>query len=472
MLCFPILIALTAISLLVYYFFFRNTASKRNVTDSEVKFPEDKNKLEEKDWYDVAIVGAGPGGATCAYFLAKLGWKCLLLEKKKFPRDKYCGDAVCKTAIEILMEMGIYEQLIKENKAHVSDNGGMCSPGGLSYIGRSKEGFGEIPAALACKRQHLDEAIAKNAKRMGADLQEECGVSDAKFDDSKGLWTIMIEDKPTTYSARILVCADGAPSKLGTQLGIITRPPDSTCSRAYVEAGTHKFKADGVVFYNKELLPGYSALFRHVGDELNYCVYLIPGNPNCTSETLAHWHDHLIKEDPNISRALGNNFKMERMKAASLRLGGEKVSYDKHCLLVGDAAGMIDPMTGEGIHHAMDGGKMAAYFLDEALNHGNYDRETMAVYHHRWMDRFGYDFKWSMIFCQLVYRFPILLDAATAAVQRKGDKFLLQWAEIMTGRVPKIYLLKPEYAVPVTFELFRLIFLKLLGKSYAKQKTS
>ena len=53
------------------------------------------------------------------FFAAKLGWKCLLLEKKKFPRDKYCGDAVCKTAIEILMEMGIYEQLIKEKKAHV-----------------------------------------------------------------------------------------------------------------------------------------------------------------------------------------------------------------------------------------------------------------------------------------------------------------------------------------------------------------
>lgn len=49
----------------------------------------------------------------------KVGWKCLLVEKKKFPRDKYCGDAVCKTAIEILMDMGIYQQLIKDNKAHV-----------------------------------------------------------------------------------------------------------------------------------------------------------------------------------------------------------------------------------------------------------------------------------------------------------------------------------------------------------------
>lgn len=460
-----LLTVITVFAVTLYYLFYRKNAAKRKVTDSPARFPSDKNKLEDKDWYDVAIVGAGPAGSTCAYFLGTLGWKCLLLEKKKFPRDKYCGDAVCKTAIEILIEMGIYDQLIKEKKAHVSDNGGMCSPGGLSYIGRSKEGFGEIPAALACKRQHLDEAIAMNAKRIGANLQEECSVSDAKFDDSKGLWTIFLEDSTVQYTSRILVCADGAPSKLATHLGIVSRPPDSTCSRAYVEAGTHKFKADGVVFYNKELLPGYAALFRHVGDELNYCCYIIPGNPKCTQENLSHWHDYLIKEDPNISRALGNSFKMERMKAASLRLGGEKVSYDKHCLVVGDAAGMIDPMTGEGIHHAMDGGKLAAYFLNEALNHGNYDKETMAIYHQRWMDRFGYDFKWSMIFCQLVYRFPILLDAATAAVQRKGDKFLLNWAEIMTGRVPKIYLLKPEYAIPVTFELFRLLFLKLIRKS-------
>ena len=64
-------------------------------------------------------------------------------------------------------------------------------------------------------------------------------------------------DFPVSFlSFQILVCADGAPSKLATQLGIVTRPPDSTCSRAYVEAGTHKFKADGVVFYNKDLLPG------------------------------------------------------------------------------------------------------------------------------------------------------------------------------------------------------------------------
>ena len=65
------------------------------------------------------IVGAGPSGSTAAFYLAKAGRKVLLLEKKKFPRDKICGDACVKTAVEILMEMGIYGELIRQNKAHV-----------------------------------------------------------------------------------------------------------------------------------------------------------------------------------------------------------------------------------------------------------------------------------------------------------------------------------------------------------------
>lgn len=66
-------------------------------------------------------------------------------------------------------------------------------------------------------------------------------------------------------SFQVLVCADGATSKLATQLGLVSRPPDSTCSRSYVEGGTHKFDADGVVFYNKELLPGKEMAYVIVG---------------------------------------------------------------------------------------------------------------------------------------------------------------------------------------------------------------
>ena len=69
-----------------------------------------------------------------------------------------------------------------------------------------------------------------------------------------------------------------------------------------------------------------------------------------------------------------------------------------------------------------------------------------------------------MIFIQLAYRFPIILDAGTAAVIRKGDKFLARWADIMTGREPKSNLLKPEFSIVITFELIRLLLKRTFGE--------
>jgi len=56
--------------------------------------------------------------------------------------------------------------------------------------------------------------------------------------------------------------------------------------------------------------------------------------------------------------------------------------------------GFTDPMTGEGIHLSMEGGRLAAYFLDEALSVGNFDRAVMEEYQNRWINTFGHDFKW------------------------------------------------------------------------------
>ena len=69
----------------------------------------------------------------------------------------------------------------------------------------------------------------------------------------------------------------------------------------------------------------------------------------------------------------------------------------------------------------------------------------------------------SMKMCQLTYRFPILLDASTAAIMRKGDKFLARWADIMTGRVPKVHLLHPEFVIVITFEIILILFRRLIG---------
>ena len=92
--------------------------------------------------------------------------------------------------------------------------------------------------------------------RAGADLRENSSVNNAKFDSSKGLWTVSLVNSDTTYQGRVLVCADGATSQLAWKLGLVIQAPQGSCSRSYVEGGTHKFKADGVVVYHKGFLPG------------------------------------------------------------------------------------------------------------------------------------------------------------------------------------------------------------------------
>ena len=92
--------------------------------------------------------------------------------------------------------------------------------------------------------------------RQGAYLLEQSPVENAVLDTTTGLWTVFLESMRGKYQGRVLVCADGAPSKLAIKLGVVTQAPQGSCSRAFVEGGTHKFKADGVVFYHKQLLPG------------------------------------------------------------------------------------------------------------------------------------------------------------------------------------------------------------------------
>lgn len=107
------------------------------------------------DAYDLVIVGAGPSGSTTAFFSAKAGLKVALLEKESFPRDKYCGDAVCTPAINILTEMGVMQELQDNNEAHFADAGGFVSPAGISYIGR----FAMLSVRPQCKacsnRRHV-----------------------------------------------------------------------------------------------------------------------------------------------------------------------------------------------------------------------------------------------------------------------------------------------------------------------------
>jgi menaquinone-9 beta-reductase len=403
--------------------------------------------------WDVCIVGAGPAGATCAYYLARQGRRVLLLERERFPRDKLCGDAITGRAQRHLERMGVLADVLTAGEGHWAGIGGFVSPRGVTFIGSSLED-GRRPLMIAIKRKALDVRVARAAAAAGATLVEGAPVSGAELAPD-GLWTVRCATSPaTTYRARVLVTADGALARLARALGVVTTAPDGVCSRSYVDATSTAFDSDGVMFYPRELLPGYCVILREAGGELNLCCYVIPGGPAGLRD-LKPLHEHVIRHDPHVSRALGPNPRMAPMRAAPLRLGGVPLSYGQQMLVIGDAAGHIDPLTGEGIQYAMDGGEIAAEVLDEGLAADQLDAAYLKRYQDRWMTAFGWDFRWSWVMARATVRFPSFLDGTAALMRRRGADFLVEWGEAMTGARPKRAFLRPSVVLPILGETAR-----------------
>ncbi|SMB26542.1 Conditioned medium factor receptor 1 (modular protein) [Sterolibacterium denitrificans] len=417
--------------------------------------------------FDAIIVGAGPGGATAAYYLANesglkgLGLRVALLEKSCFPRDKYCGDVWCAPARDILEDMGVLQEIVSEGLFKETSTGGFVSPNGENYLkgADSNAAASAESRPITIKRMICDERIARRAAEAGATLIEAAHVTAAEL-GADDMWRVRCADG-REFRCRLLLAADGAMSKLARSLGIVTTPPEAAAVRQYVKGGTHNFKADGVILSPEYILPGYVALFRHYDDDINLGFYIIPGG-TAKVEDIARIHEEKILNDPFIQRALGPDvIYAEPVRTAALRLGGVPRSSAKQFMVIGDAAGQIDPLTGAGIHTAMISGRLAAQRAIEMFASKNFDEAQCAVYHQRWMEAFGNDFKSSAIGVQWSYRYPYVLDAAASLAQRTGDSFMTEFGAIMTGVKPKSTYARPDIAFPLSWEM---------GKQFFKQK--
>lgn len=450
------------VSIFVGCYLLRKRYIRKRVIRSLNRDGRFKGKPVTGNTFDAVVVGAGPAGSVCGYYAAKGGLRVALLERKSFPRDKYCGDACCVPALRILRDMGVLKELEEKGDVYYPDSGGFVSPGGLSYIGASVEEVGE-PLTCAIKRTVLDEHVARKAAGAGATLFEEFEVDTVSFDAEEGLWTVSSEGGAKTVQGRVLICADGSSSTLGRKLGYVSGPPRGVSTRAFVKGGTHNAKLDGLVIYPPFSLPGYCAVFKHPRDELNFCFYLIPSSDgklgNVEEKDLPSLHHYAIARDPFVSRLLGPKAEIETMRVAPLRvaLEGVKSTYGDHVLLVGDAAGFIDPITGEGIHNAMLSGRDAALTLLDMSESGDFSAAATAQFEDRWINSFGYDFRMSRDAAWLIWKFPLLLDACAEVMKKSGNRVFSDWAKVMTMFEGKELFLERRMAVPVTLAVLRLL---------------
>ena len=323
--------------------------------------------------HDVVVVGGGPSGAACAYWLAEAGHDVLLLEKKQYPREKTCGDGLTPRSVKQLEDMGLGDKLAEHHRVIGLRSGGFGRMFEMEWPKHPDlPGYGYVVT-----RKDLDALVAERAVKAGATLWDS---SEALAPVAEGglLRGAVVKRKAeggaeVEVRAKYVVVADGANSRFGRALGTSRRRdyPLGMAIRGYYESPRHddawieghldiRDKAGNV-------LPGYGWVFP-VGDgRVNVGIGLLSTFNQWKAVNTSHLMDAFVDYAPDY-------WEISPDKSCGPATGGRLpmgMSVGPHVgptwLVTGDAGGLINPFNGEGIAYAYETGRLAAGVLSEAL---------------------------------------------------------------------------------------------------------
>jgi geranylgeranyl reductase family protein len=306
--------------------------------------------------FDVAIVGGGPAGSSCAAFCAAAGLRTLLLEREKFPREKVCGDCINPACWPILRRLEVAERVRG------------CPLGRLDrveFIGISGTKVSvALPAGddaeIAVKRSIFDQLLLERAREVGAEVLESATVTALSPPDPRAeYWKISAGEQ--TLKARALVAADGRNSTVARLCGLL---PRSTKERIALQ--THlplppNFGDRVVLEFRPE---GYSGQAPVGNGELNLCLVSVPKR----IASLRAWAEerfHVSRNHP--------------WRTITPLTRAPIVPGQPSLFLVGDAARVVEPFTGEGIYYALASGELAAKAIG-LHRHGGNPADVAAAY--------------------------------------------------------------------------------------------
>ena len=296
--------------------------------------------------FDVAVVGSGPAGASCATFCAHAGLRTLLLERETFPREKVCGDCLNPACWPVLERLGVAETVRALPHGTLARVEFIPIGGDVVSV--------ELPAGaeIAVKRSLFDHVLMRRAVEAGAEVIDGATVNTIT-ESAAPNETWQISTSGEVFRARVLVAADGRNSTVGRLLGLSPK-----IERERVGLQTHVPLPDGfgerVVL---QFLPqGYSGQAPVGNGELNLCLVGAPPSMPALREwaatTFGVPHDHVWRTITPLRRA-----------ALQPARGGR--------FMVGDAARVVEPFTGEGIYYALRSGELAAEAIAAGLRNGD-----------------------------------------------------------------------------------------------------
>ena len=353
--------------------------------------------------YDVIVCGGGPSGATTAFYAAKAGMKVLVLDKSKFPRDKACGGLLTARLFDELPEL---EKYIKPIIECPSRDVNLYTPS-MKY----KIDF-EFPEGTPWNitREVFDNALLEAARDVGAEILTETRVKDYEFNEG-----VTVKTSKGDFKGKMVIGATGPNDKLATMV----REKRNIKPWNDNQMGTALMwePVVGKEFVDKTFTDSRSLLVHFKPGGIEGYGWVFPkkeilnigfGGYNRTIKSVKIkeiWEDYitLLKEDGYFPK----DQKTPPVKGAPLPLDGPlKATTMDYTLLVGDSAGMVSPLSGEGIYYGMHAGKLAIKTIKAALETGDFSQKHLDQYHRDWNNVFGKELRDLSFFALMALKIP------------------------------------------------------------------
>ncbi|XXF77337.1 NAD(P)/FAD-dependent oxidoreductase [Myxococcaceae bacterium GXIMD 01537] len=310
--------------------------------------------------YDVAVVGGGPAGLAVAMTAARRGLNAVVLERGAAPVDKACGEGLMPSGLAALERLGARALLSPEGCAPFTE---------IRYVqedGSSVEGRLPAPGGLGVRRVALASALTRRARELGVELRERTQVLSHRRVDGG----MVLETPMGPVEARMLVAADGLGSPLRRAEGLD------------VEAvGPRRFG----VRRHYQVKPWSSFVEVHFADGVE--AYVTPAGAERVGVALL-WEDGLpgplgfdalLARFPGLAERVAGAVPDSRPRGAGPLLRTARAQVADRFALVGDAAGYVDALTGEGLSLAFTCAEVLGELLPEALVRGA-TREALSPY--------------------------------------------------------------------------------------------